>query len=147
MIRVGVDRVKEVNAERLRQEFTKIRFRFSEGVDDFIIHISALANVLRVLGDDISDKEVVKKMLQSVPEKLEQVAISMETLLDLNFLPIEEATGHLRVVEQRKKVSTSRVVDAGGRLLLTKEEWVAKMKAKEKGSPSGGNGDRGRGRG
>jgi hypothetical protein len=46
-----------------------------------------------VLGDEITDKEVVKKMLHSLPEKLEQVAISMETLLDLNSLSIEEATG------------------------------------------------------
>jgi hypothetical protein len=37
-----------------------------------------------VLGDDIIDKEVVKK----------KVAISMETLLDLNSLSIEEAVGH-----------------------------------------------------
>jgi hypothetical protein len=31
----------------------------------------ALANELRVLSDDMADKEVVKKMLHSVPEKLE----------------------------------------------------------------------------
>jgi hypothetical protein len=58
-----------------------------------------MANGLHVLGDDITDKEVVKKMLHSVPEKLEQVAISMETLLDLNTPSIEEAAGHLRAVE------------------------------------------------
>jgi hypothetical protein len=54
---------------------------------------------MHVLGDEITDKEVVKKMLHSVPEKLEHVAISMEMLLDLNSLSIEEATDHLCVVE------------------------------------------------
>jgi hypothetical protein len=48
-----------------------------------------------VLSDDITDKEEVKKMLHSVPKKLEQVAISTDRLLDLNSLSIEEAVGHL----------------------------------------------------
>jgi uncharacterized membrane protein YgcG len=122
-------------------------------VEDFSFHISAMVNELHVLGDDITDKEVVKKMFHSVLEKLEQVVISMETLLDLNTLSIEEAAGHLRAVEQRRKQrSTSPVADASGRLLLTEEEWTARMKAKSKdkagSNGSGGNGGgRGRGRG
>jgi hypothetical protein len=58
-----------------------------------------VASQLHVLGDDISDKELIKKMLHVIPEKLEQVVISMEKLLDLNSLSIEEAVGHLRAVE------------------------------------------------
>jgi hypothetical protein len=126
-IRIGADRVTEANAERLQQEFADIRFKPGEGVEEFSICITTLANELRVLGDEVTDKEVVKKMLHSVPEKLEQVAISMETLLDLNSLSIEEAAGHLRAVEQRRKSSTPPVVDGGGCLLLTEEEWAARM--------------------
>jgi hypothetical protein len=50
-----------------------------------------LANQLRSLSDEISDKKVVKEMLQLVLDHLEQVAISIETLLDLDSLSIEEA--------------------------------------------------------
>jgi hypothetical protein len=99
MICMGADRVKEANAEQLRQEFAKIWFKSGECVEDFSIRITSLANELRVLGDEITEEEVVKNMLHSVPEKLEQVAISMETLLDLNSLSIEEAMGHLHSVE------------------------------------------------
>jgi hypothetical protein len=38
-------------------------------------------------------------MLHVAPEPLEQVVISIETLLDLNNLSMEEVTGHLRNVE------------------------------------------------
>jgi uncharacterized membrane protein YgcG len=136
--------VTEVNVERLRQEFAEIKFKPGEGIEDFSLHITALAEELRVLGDDILDKVVVKTMLHSVLEKLEQVAISMETLLDLNSLSIEEAAGHLRAVEQRKK-STTPAADAGGRLLLTEEESMAcmKVKAKEKGTAGGDGGSNG----
>jgi hypothetical protein len=63
--------VKEANAERLRHDFAEIKFKPGESVEDFSIRITSIANKLRVLGDEITDKEVVKKMLHSVPEKLE----------------------------------------------------------------------------
>jgi hypothetical protein len=79
-----------------------------------------------VLGGKITEPEIVKKMLHVAPEPLEQVTISIETLLDLDNLSIEEVTGHLRNVEQRKKETTS---DKQGRLLLTEEEWRACMRS------------------
>jgi hypothetical protein len=68
------------------------------------------------------------------------VAISIETLLDLNSMSIEEATGHLRTVQERKKPTGGA---KEGRLLLTEEEWMARLKAKE-GESS--NATRGKGR-
>jgi hypothetical protein len=50
-IRISMDRVKEANTEHLRQEFAKIRFKPSEGVEDFSLRITALANELCVLSD------------------------------------------------------------------------------------------------
>jgi hypothetical protein len=82
-----------------------------------------MASQLQVLGDSIVDKDVIKKLLHIVPEKLEQVLISIETLLDLDSLSIEETVGHLRVVEQRKKPLTTK--DSDGRLLLMEEEWLS----------------------
>jgi hypothetical protein len=76
---VGVDWVKEANAERLRCEFGDIMFKAGETVEDFSLRLNIVASQLCVLGDDISDKELIKKMLHVVPEKLEQVVISMET--------------------------------------------------------------------
>jgi hypothetical protein len=118
-IRIGADWVKEANMERLRQDFTEIKFKPGEGVEDFSLHIMAPANELRVPDNEVTDKEVIRKKLHFVPEKLEPVAISMETLLDLNSLSIEEAVGHLWDMEQRKKGPSSPTTDTGGHLLLT----------------------------
>jgi hypothetical protein len=41
-------------------------------VEDFSLCFTALENELRVLGDEVTDKEVIKKMLHSIPKKLEQ---------------------------------------------------------------------------
>jgi hypothetical protein len=57
------------------------------------------------------------------------VAISIETLLDINTISVEEVTGMLRVVEQQRK--SSLILDNQGRLLLCEEEWMAKLKIHE----------------
>ena len=159
-IRVDVQRVREANTKKLRQEFTAIAFQDGKTVDDFSMRITGLANNIRVLGEPIFDTEVVKKLLQVVPDRLSQVAISIETLLDLNRLSIEEVTGRLRAVEQRNQRASSagvlvteagQRVDAQGRLLFTEEEWSARQKKRAENGTSGSNGGnarrRGRGRG
>jgi hypothetical protein len=42
----------------------------------------------------------VRKMLQVVPDHLTQVAVSIETLLDIKNISMEEVTGMLRAVEE-----------------------------------------------
>jgi len=110
------------------------------------VRITGLANNLRVLGDNISDVDIVRKMLDTAPEHLEQIAVAIETLLDLNDVSVEVVTGRLRAVEQRRR-KTAPVVDSQGRLLLTQEEWTAKLRIGEKGSSSGSGGSGGSGGG
>jgi hypothetical protein len=52
-----------------------------------------------VLGGRITELEIMKKMLHVAPQPLQQVTISIETLLDLDNLTIEEVTGHLQNIE------------------------------------------------
>jgi hypothetical protein len=112
-VRVDVDRVKEADTKLLRQEFDDITFKPSESVENFLLCLNTVASQLRVLGNEITDKEVIKRLLHAVPKNLEQVTISMETLLDLYSLSIEEVVGHLRAVEQRKKLPVSKETGVG----------------------------------
>jgi hypothetical protein len=139
---VGIQRVRETNVEQLRHDFGDIRFMEGETVNDFSLRITGLANSINVLGGSVSKAEIVKKMLQVVPEHLEQVTISIETLLDVDAMTMEEVTSWLRNVEQRKKSAST--VDNQGHLLLTQEEWLARLKICENfgniDGSSGGNG-------
>jgi hypothetical protein len=96
---MGGNQIKEDMVNKLHHDFEELQFKVGECVEDFSLRISVLANQLRAFDDKISDKEVIKKILNSVPEQLEQVAISIEMLLDLNSMSIKEATGHLHAVE------------------------------------------------
>ncbi|CAO2175939.1 unnamed protein product [Urochloa humidicola] len=146
-IRVGVQRVRETNAQQLWCEFADIRFKEGESVDDFSLWINTLADNLRALGEVVTDAEVVKKMLQVVPETLDQVACSIEMLLDLNTTTVEDVTGRLRIFEQRRS-KPNLPTNAMGRLLLSEEEWAARQRARSnqggssRGPSSGSNGKR-----
>ncbi|XP_073353387.1 uncharacterized protein [Aegilops tauschii subsp. strangulata] len=145
--RVGVERVREANAQKLRKEFEAISFRDGETVDEFSMRISGLASSLRSLGDTLEEVNVVRKFLRVVPAKYSQVAIAIETMLDVTTMSVDELTGRLRVVEDRLEEDNNDG-GSGGRLLLTEEEWYARLKDREQGgSSSGGNGGRGRGGG
>jgi hypothetical protein len=80
-------------------EFNDICFKECETVDDFSMHITGLANNITVLGGMIIEAEIVKKIMPLAPKLLEHVAISIETLLNVNDLTIEDVMGHLRNVE------------------------------------------------
>ena len=66
LMRVGADRVKEVNAQRLLKEFENIQFKEGESVDDFGMRITNLVGNLKILGEKIEDVRVVKKFLRVV---------------------------------------------------------------------------------
>ncbi|XP_066162150.1 uncharacterized protein [Oryza sativa Japonica Group] len=61
--RIGVRRVREANEQQLRREFADMCFKDGESVDDFSLRLCGPANNLHTLGDEITEAEVVKKLL------------------------------------------------------------------------------------
>jgi hypothetical protein len=54
-MRVGADRMKEANAQRLLKEFENIKFKDSKTVDEFALRIGGLAADLRTSGETMDD--------------------------------------------------------------------------------------------
>jgi len=72
----------------------------------------------------MDDEEVASKYLHVVPPKYTQIALSIETMLDMSTLMIEDLTRSLRTVDDRTgATATSDNI----KLLLTEEEWTARM--------------------
>jgi hypothetical protein len=139
VMRVGADRVKEATAQRLRKEFEDIAFLDGETLDKFGLRIMNIVNNLRSLGDTVEELKVMQKILRVVPDQYSQMACSIETLLDLNTVSVEELIGRLRSSEGRGGRSAKQ--SAGGVLLLTEEEWEARCKQRVHGQGSSGNGN------
>ena len=70
-----------------------------------------------------------------------QIDLSIETMLVLSTLTIEDVTGRLRAVDERLEQATATT--GSGELLLTEEEWAApRKKSEEVSSSRGGDGKR-----
>ena len=69
------------------------------------------------------------KYLCVVPSRFAQIALSTETLLDMSTLSIEDVTGRLKAVEDCAEAPTRTT--AGGQLLLTEEQWAARVREKK----------------
>jgi len=85
MMRLGDEHIREAKAQQLCREYEAIAFRDGESVEEFALRLQAMVSQLAVLGDTIEENEVVKMYLRIVPEKYEQVAVSISTLLDLKM--------------------------------------------------------------
>jgi hypothetical protein len=84
----------------LRRDYDSLEFRDGEAVEEFALRLQGMVSQPAVLGNAVQE-EVVKKYLRIVPKKYEQVAVSIETMLDLANISIEEVIGQLMAAEDR----------------------------------------------
>jgi len=85
---------------------------------------------------------VVRRILQVVPPRFDQIAHSIEMLLDVDDMTVEELVGRLKSAEVcDRSRNLPAATNSNGKLLLSEEEWLARYKHRlaGEGSRSGGN--------
>jgi hypothetical protein len=105
-------------------DFENITLNDGETFDDFTMRINGMSSDLRTMGEQVEESKVVKKMLRVLPKKYAQIMVSIETLLDLKSLTLEELVGRLRMDKDRMETET--ITEKTGKLMLTEEEWVSR---------------------
>jgi hypothetical protein len=127
MMCIGDDRVRMVSAQKVRREYEMLALHDSECIGDFTMRLARIMNQLATLGDPEPNDKVVMKYLWIACPRYKQLVLSIETLLDVSTLSIEEVMGCLKRVEE----DTIESSVAEGKLLLTEEEWAERSKKKE----------------
>ncbi|XP_066320065.1 uncharacterized protein [Miscanthus floridulus] len=98
-MRIGDDRVRKSMAQSLREKYEQIAFRDGESVEDFTLRMSNLVQRSAILDDPEPEPKVVAKYLRVARPRYRQLVFSIETLLDINELTIEEVTGRLKAAD------------------------------------------------
>src|SRR3954465_15525691 len=123
---MGSERVREAKAQVRRREFEDLRFKDGESVVDFALRLTGVIADLELYGDPVTEHKAVQKFLRVVPRKYRQMAMAIESLIDLKTMTIEELTGRLSACEDHYDLDDA--TQHTGRLLLTEEEWSARQK-------------------
>ncbi|XP_073309973.1 uncharacterized protein [Primulina huaijiensis] len=147
------DRVKKARVQTLKSEFDALRMKETETIDEFAGKLSAINSKFSTLGDTLEDSSLVKKLLDSVPEKFFPIVAGIEQFYDLETMPFEEAIGRLKAYEERTMRLRGNTNSTEGQLLFTHAEWQARQKGSNSDTSLGGKGrgssgpDRGKWRG
>jgi hypothetical protein len=124
--RIGSDRARKTTQQALREEWENLAFKPGEDVDDFALRLNTLQQKMVQFGDDTySEERAVEKLFRGILEMYKQIARSIESLLDLSTMSIEEAICHLKVVDGDEPQPLSGLITVGGKLHLTREQWEA----------------------
>ncbi|XP_076937188.1 uncharacterized protein LOC143604666 [Bidens hawaiensis] len=119
--------LKKRALETLESDFESLKMGVDESLDVYAGKISEVALQASKLGHTMNDKKLVRKLLNSVPEKFIQIVAAIEQFVDLGVMPFQEAVGRLKAFEERTK-KKNKEVDMHDRLLFTKEEGKEKVK-------------------
>ena len=95
---MGVDKVQQSKIQSLRREFEKFKKK-GEMVSDFSSRFTKIISELRDLGERLEEKEVVAKLLSSMPVKYDSLTFSLEQFRNMGVLCVDEVIGSLRVHE------------------------------------------------
>lgn len=120
----------------MRAEYESLAFRGNEMVEDFALRLTTIVNQLATLGDPEPADKVVEKYLRAARPRFNQLVLSIETLLDISTLSLEEVTGRLKAAEDSGQISSP--ANNGGTLYLTEAEWYERHKKKEQETKGGG---------
>jgi hypothetical protein len=125
------DRVKTARLATLKGEFGKLYMEDGEALDDYARKISGMAARYAGLGATLGDTAMVKKLLDTVPDRLFPAVAGIEQFCDVEMMAFEEALGRLKAFDERSR----RRTHVGGerrddQLLLTEAEWKARQKEK-----------------
>ncbi|XP_076918078.1 uncharacterized protein LOC143578361 [Bidens hawaiensis] len=143
---LGVDRVRTARLATLRRELEGLHVMEGESVDNFTTKLTELASKVRSLRDLIEEKELVRRLVDSMPKSFIQIVTSIEQCFELDSMLFDEAIGRLKAYEERIKGSNEGE-DVHGGLLFAKKENEKRHACEHCGCGSSSRGDLGRGQG
>ena len=135
---VGANRVKTARLAMLKGDFDRLCMADGESLDDYAGKISGMAAKYACLGSTLDDVAMVKKLLDTVPDRLYPAVAGIKQFCDVEKMAFEEALGRLKAFDERSRrraqitgVQAPIGGQGGGdRLLLTEQEWKARHKSK-----------------
>ncbi|XP_073365727.1 uncharacterized protein [Aegilops tauschii subsp. strangulata] len=99
----------------------------SDTLDEFAGKLGGMAARYAVLGSTLEDAALVKKLLDSMPDRLYAAVAGIEQFCDVSTMPFEEALGRLKAFDERlRRRGQAGSESADGQLMFTTAQWRAR---------------------
>ena len=86
----GIEKAKCVQFQALWTEFETLRLKSSGLVIDYFVRTIAIANKMRIHGQNFEDVTIVEKILRTIIAKFNFIVCSIEELKYIDALSIDE---------------------------------------------------------
>nr|GEU99311.1 zinc finger, CCHC-type [Tanacetum cinerariifolium] len=100
---IGEERVQQARLQTLKSDFKRLHMKKDETIDIFTTKLTTLVNKAASLGHTMEDETLVRKLLNTVPDRYLQIVASIEQYSDLSEMTLEEAISRLNTYEERIK--------------------------------------------
>ena len=119
----GIDQVKETKMTILTYDYEMFRMKDGEGIEEMFARFTKIIGGLKALGHIYPNKQVIKKVLNSLPKSWEPKVTAIEESKDLNTLGMDELLGSLITYELKQKHNDEK--DEANKAVDTKKKGVA----------------------
>nr|XP_043633293.1 uncharacterized protein LOC122604464 [Erigeron canadensis] len=134
---VGEDKVQKARLQSLMIGFQTLQMREDDTLDAFAAKLNGYATKAKELGKTLDQPLLVRKLLDSMPDRFIQIVASIEQNSDLDEMTFDEIIGKLKAYEERIRLKKGGRGNSQENLLFAQGEHSRRGKR---------FGNRGRGR-
>ncbi|XP_076896274.1 uncharacterized protein LOC143549194 [Bidens hawaiensis] len=91
----------------------------TESIDDYAAKLGGVQSKYKSLGAVLEEEILVRKFLNSMPDKYLPVVSSMELLTDIETMAFEDVVGRLKAYEERNKFNNVNESSSQSQLMFT----------------------------
>ena len=113
----GSDNVKQVKLQSLRRKYELMLMEDDQRINDYISKLQSIVNQIKACGEEVSDQQVVGKIMRSLTSKFDFIVVAIHESKDVKTLKIEELQSSLEahemlVVERSSERSDQQALKA-----------------------------------
>jgi len=133
--------VKQVKLQSLRRKYELMLMEDDQRICDYISKLLSVVNQMKACGEEISDQQVVGKIMRSLTCKFDFIVVAIQESKDVKTLKIEELQssfeGHeMLVIERSSERSAQQALQAQ---TIKNDEYDKNSKKRGKGKFNKGN--------
>jgi hypothetical protein len=95
----GTSKVKSSRIQLLTTKFESLKMKEDETIQDYYVNVLDIANRFDSLGEKLSDEKLVRKILRSLPKRIDMKVTTIEEAQDISSMQVDKVIGSLQNFE------------------------------------------------